>query len=196
MLETQRRLYISVVVAIVARMKRSMAPSQLKLQRNGTPSTASAKNNARTTIETMPMFGFLSIPETMKKQFEVPSGCVITEQSLALRKIKTLGGKKSFQPLRPLGFAQFKRLSPILGGPPEEEEEILDDESKATEVPLFEPLVLWEAQDGSDHKISVIPDLASKLRPHQREGVRFLFECTMGLRGFEGEGCILADDMV
>lgn len=41
----------------------------------------------------------------------------------------------------------------------------------------------------------VIPQLASKLRPHQREGVQFLFECTMGLRGFEGQGCILADDM-
>lgn len=33
------------------------------------------------------------------------------------------------------------------------------------------------------------------MRPHQREGVQFLFECAMGLRGFEGEGCILADDM-
>lgn len=41
----------------------------------------------------------------------------------------------------------------------------------------------------------VIPQLACKLRPHQREGVQFLFECTMGLRGFEGQGCILADDM-
>ena len=44
--------------------------------------------------------------------------------------------------------------------------------------------------------IKVIPELASKLRPHQREGVQFLFECVMGLRGFEGHGCILADDMV
>ncbi len=41
----------------------------------------------------------------------------------------------------------------------------------------------------------MIPELACKLRPHQREGVQFLFECTMGLRGFEGQGCILADDM-
>ena len=41
----------------------------------------------------------------------------------------------------------------------------------------------------------VIASLASKLRPHQREGVQFLFDCTMGMKGFEGEGCILADDM-
>ena len=33
------------------------------------------------------------------------------------------------------------------------------------------------------------------LRPHQREGVAFLYECVMGLRGFDGAGCILADDM-
>jgi DNA repair and recombination RAD54-like protein len=45
------------------------------------------------------------------------------------------------------------------------------------------------------HVYQVVPELASKLRPHQREGVQFLFECTMGLRGFEGQGCILADDM-
>ena len=26
--------------------------------------------------------------------------------------------------------------------------------------------------------------------------VQFMFECVMGLRGFDGSGCILADDMV
>lgn len=33
------------------------------------------------------------------------------------------------------------------------------------------------------------------LREHQREGVRFIFECLMGLKEFDGCGCILADDM-
>ena len=33
------------------------------------------------------------------------------------------------------------------------------------------------------------------LRPHQREGTQFLFDCTMGQREFDGCGCILADDM-
>ena len=37
--------------------------------------------------------------------------------------------------------------------------------------------------------------LNAKLRPHQREGVKFLYECVMGLRDFGGQGCILADDM-
>ena len=39
------------------------------------------------------------------------------------------------------------------------------------------------------------PVLAHKLRPHQREGVKFMYECVMGLRDFSGQGCILADDM-
>lgn len=35
--------------------------------------------------------------------------------------------------------------------------------------------------------------LARKLRPHQREGVQFMYECVMGLKDFNGRGCILAD---
>ena len=34
------------------------------------------------------------------------------------------------------------------------------------------------------------------LRPHQREGVQFMFECVAGVRQNGGNGCILADDMV
>lgn len=33
------------------------------------------------------------------------------------------------------------------------------------------------------------------LREHQRQGVRFVFDCLMGLKDFDGYGCILADDM-
>jgi DNA repair and recombination protein RAD54 and RAD54-like protein len=37
--------------------------------------------------------------------------------------------------------------------------------------------------------------LAKRLRPHQREGVQFMYECVMGLKDFDGKGVILADDM-
>ena len=45
--------------------------------------------------------------------------------------------------------------------------------------------------------VVVDPHLAQHLRPHQREGVQFLYNCVMsgGSRG-DGAGCILADDMV
>lgn len=39
------------------------------------------------------------------------------------------------------------------------------------------------------------PILGRNLREHQREGVKFLYECVMGMRSFNGEGAILADEM-
>jgi SNF2 family DNA or RNA helicase len=42
----------------------------------------------------------------------------------------------------------------------------------------------------------VVPQILGKwLRPHQREGVQFMYQCVMGLKDYEGNGCILADDM-
>ncbi|TVY82311.1 DNA repair and recombination protein RAD54B [Lachnellula suecica] len=39
------------------------------------------------------------------------------------------------------------------------------------------------------------PFLGQHLREHQREGVKFLYECVMGMRGFNGQGAVLADEM-
>ena len=52
------------------------------------------------------------------------------------------------------------------------------------------PLEQYSKQD-----VFVPPVLAKWLRPHQREGVQFLYECVMGLKDYDGRGCILADDM-
>ena len=43
--------------------------------------------------------------------------------------------------------------------------------------------------------VVVDPLLSDKLREHQREGVKFMYECVMGLRDFDGHGAILADEM-
>ena len=40
--------------------------------------------------------------------------------------------------------------------------------------------------------VVVDPHVSQHLRPHQREGVVFLYECVMGLRNFNGNGAILA----
>lgn len=39
------------------------------------------------------------------------------------------------------------------------------------------------------------PFLGQHLREHQREGVKFLYECVMGMRDFNGQGALLADEM-
>ena len=63
-------------------------------------------------------------------------------------------------------------------------------------------LVLWQDENKERQEenkllppVKVDNMLTRWLRPHQREGVAFLYECVMGLRGFDGAGCILADDM-
>jgi DNA repair and recombination protein RAD54B len=43
--------------------------------------------------------------------------------------------------------------------------------------------------------VVVDPLLARHLRPHQKEGVKFLYECVMGIKPFNGRGAILADEM-
>mmetsp|Transcript_782 Transcript_782/g.1462 ORF Transcript_782/g.1462 Transcript_782/m.1462 type:complete len:1182 (-) Transcript_782:912-4457(-) len=52
------------------------------------------------------------------------------------------------------------------------------------------PLNKYNKQD-----VFVPPILAKWLRPHQREGVHFMYQCVMGVKDFAGNGCILADDM-
>lgn len=39
------------------------------------------------------------------------------------------------------------------------------------------------------------PFLGTHIREHQREGVGFMYECVMGLRGYNGQGALLADAM-
>ena len=60
------------------------------------------------------------------------------------------------------------------------------------EVRLIRPAPLTSYNKES---VFVPPVLAKWLRPHQREGVFFMYQCVMGLKQHKGQGCILADDM-
>ncbi|KAH3661766.1 hypothetical protein OGAPHI_005944 [Ogataea philodendri] len=70
-------------------------------------------------------------------------------------------------------------------------------------TPLFDPkeenaLVMPRPPNcdpESVRDVVVDPILVEKLRPHQRNGVTFLYECLMGFRSFEGHGALLADGM-
>jgi hypothetical protein len=111
------------------------------------------------TIQRVPLFGFLSIPDELRRQFKIPSGCVITEESKQLRATKTLGANKRFEPLRPSGVPQFQRLSPIdpaVSGSSLEEEDIEASAGAPSSVlPPFERLVLWMNPDDPDHVVEV-----------------------------------------
>ena len=43
--------------------------------------------------------------------------------------------------------------------------------------------------------VVVDPLLVKNLRQHQRDGVKFLYECIMGMRSMNGQGCLLCDEM-
>lgn len=62
---------------------------------------------------------------------------------------------------------------------------------------LKEILGLDKAKEHDIPKVPVVidPRLAKVLRPHQIEGVKFLYRCTTGLVDSEAKGCIMADEM-
>ncbi|KAJ4825812.1 Protein CHROMATIN REMODELING 25 [Turnera subulata] len=76
-----------------------------------------------------------------------------------------------------------------------------DVEESVSLPPGIEPLVLWQPEendDGASNSVPITVDslLVRFLRPHQREGVQFMFECVSGMYSNANiNGCILADDM-
>lgn len=50
-------------------------------------------------------------------------------------------------------------------------------------------------KNAPDVPVIVDPKLAKILRPHQIEGVKFLYRCTAGLIDYRAKGCIMADEM-
>jgi DNA repair and recombination protein RAD54B len=52
----------------------------------------------------------------------------------------------------------------------------------------------WENNPSCLPVVDVVVDplISKHLRPHQREGIVFLYECVLGMRDYNGLGCILA----
>ncbi|XP_063900227.1 DNA repair and recombination protein RAD54-like isoform X2 [Zophobas morio] len=73
----------------------------------------------------------------------------------------------------------------------------LHDPNGENALVLYEPPPqLQPSNDPLLVHVVVDPLLSNVLRPHQREGVKFMYECITGLREASTTGCIMADDMV
>ncbi|GLT98291.1 hypothetical protein SLE2022_158020 [Rubroshorea leprosula] len=110
---------------------------------------------------------------------------------------RRLWARKRFVPWgssRPVLVAITNRLDTTK--PVEKDEE----EESVTLPPGIDPLILWQSEESEDesNSVSIVVDplLVRFLRPHQREGVQFMFDCVSGLYSAANiNGCILADDM-
>ncbi|KAL1202843.1 Protein CHROMATIN REMODELING 25 [Cardamine amara subsp. amara] len=102
-------------------------------------------------------------------------------------------------------FVPWGSSTPVVVVPPTKLNESTNIERDEEEEvvclpPEIDPLILWQSEesDGTSNltTIMVHPLLVRFLRPHQREGVQFMFDCVSGLHGSANiNGCILADDM-
>ncbi|MCO5571162.1 hypothetical protein L7F22_024896 [Adiantum nelumboides] len=136
--------------------------------------------------------------DVIRKPFKSPCPGVDSEKTAEL--LRRLNARKRFVPWcsSKEPSSHFTPIPPPLSS---------NAESDITEdlPPGIEPLVLWNPEeDGKPDDmlmpIIVDPRLVKFLRPHQRDGVQFMFECVTGLREFSKldnslAGCILADDM-
>ncbi|XP_071716163.1 protein CHROMATIN REMODELING 25 [Rutidosis leptorrhynchoides] len=140
----------------------------------------------------------LSVTEreaVLRKPFKPPCADGYSNQNDQLA--RRLCARKRFVPWgsnRPVLVPITNRLNI----PVSVEEEVPEESTKLP--PDIEPLILWQSEkcedgDGRLIRIEVDHILVKFLRPHQREGVQFMFECVSGVCSPDINGCILADDM-
>ncbi|SCU97461.1 LADA_0H06414g1_1 [Lachancea dasiensis] len=129
--------------------------------------------------------------------------------------------QRSLSPLpsvSPIPVVPVQKFKPIKKNPLQSRRtDLLSGSKTVTSRPLFEASHIENALvmnriKGSDLDVVVDPILSKHLRPHQRIGIKFMYDCVMGLskpQGYEEDGktvtilektdeingCLLADDM-
>lgn len=83
-----------------------------------------------------------------------------------------------------------------------DEEKKEEEETKKMDIPLMhkslaEILGIKKKVEGEHPRVPVVidPRLAKVLRPHQVEGVKFMYRCVTGMIDEKANGCIMADEM-
>ncbi|KAI8371788.1 P-loop containing nucleoside triphosphate hydrolase protein [Radiomyces spectabilis] len=137
----------------------------------------------------------------LNKKFKIPSSIngsqSVDDSSFGVR--RTLGMRRRAGVLRALHDHTAENAL-VLWDPAEEEvpEPTEQDEKKAStgkrEKSLSDILGLKKQETKKVHVV-VDPVLAKVLRPHQIDGVKFLFRCTTGKVDPNAYGCIMADEM-
>ncbi|KAL0956101.1 hypothetical protein HGRIS_002269 [Hohenbuehelia grisea] len=102
-------------------------------------------------------------------------------------------------PIHALAAKKFVAPASFYAPPPKQKVKPRHDPMAEGAFVMKEPSKEHEARHNKKgHPVLPVvldPMLARHMRPHQKEGFQFLYECVMGMRKHEGNGCILADEM-
>lgn len=158
-----------------------------------------------------PVFQVKDKDKVFRKAFSIP---LINKNSAAYnpnRPPPTLGLRTGAvfvaKPLHdPSGEFSIVLYDPTINDKPKEIEKPKEDEkAPVTEVidaplvhkSLAEILGIKKKVDTEHPRVPVVidPKLAKVLRPHQIEGVKFMYRCTTGMIDEKANGCIMADEM-
>ena len=157
-----------------------------------------------------PIFKVKDKETLFRQQFAVPLINKDTGGYNPFRPAPTLGMRKGVvfvaKPLHdPSGEFAIVLYDPTVDDKPKNAEEAQEAGEDGEKPKLDEPIMHKSLADILglkkvlvDHpKIPVVidPRLAKVLRPHQVEGVKFLYRCTTGMIDEKANGCIMADEM-
>lgn len=160
-------------------------------------------------VNKFPVFKVKDKDSTFRQRFSVPLLKKDAAEYNANRPAPLLGMRQGAvfvaRPLHdPTGEFAIVLYDPTIDDKPTPvEEDKKEDEAEKTklDVPLVHKsladiLGLKKKVEGRPRVPVVIdPRLAKVLRPHQVEGVKFLYRCTTGLVDPKANGCIMADEM-
>ena len=157
-----------------------------------------------------PVFKVKDKGTLFRQRFSVPLINKDAEGYNPFRPAPTLGMRKGAvfvaKPLHdPSGEFAIVLFDPTIDDKPTTKEEVVkmsqEEEKPKLDVPIMHRSladILGLKKQVDDHpKVPVVidPRLAKVLRPHQVEGVKFLYKCATGMIDEKANGCIMADEM-
>lgn len=155
-----------------------------------------------------PIYKVKDKESTFRQRFSIPLLKKCSTEYTPNRPAPTLGMRRGAQfvarPLHdPSGEFAIVLYDPTVDGKPNSTGEKKEEELKPkVEVSvmhrsLAEILGIKKQAQGEHPKVPVVidPRLTKVLRPHQVEGVKFLYRCVTGLIQEGAHGCIMADEM-
>ncbi|KAK8007418.1 hypothetical protein PG989_001408 [Apiospora arundinis] len=157
-----------------------------------------------------PVFQAKDKDKVFRKAFSVPFVNKDTSAYNPNRPPPTLGLRQGAvfvaKPLHdPSGEFAIVLYDPTVDDKPKEKPKI-EEKPAEPEVKIDEPLVhkslseilgIKKKVEGEHPRVPVVidPRLAKVLRPHQIEGVKFMYRCVTGMIDEKAHGCIMADEM-